>query len=95
MDEGILQIENSASLAMAKLVVDMPVAGAVLSCIMHGIDKNNVIIISSHSLETSLDRSRATISRATKKLIDDGWIKRTRVGAEQGFVLTPSIRLKQ
>lgn len=80
---------------LASLTLEAPMASAVLYFLMKSMEEDNTVVAPSQLLEEKFQRSRTTITKATKKLIDDGWVTTTQTALGRTFVVNENLARKQ
>lgn len=66
-------------------------AGVIFLFLAEQADRTNAIVASGKALAAALDMSEATVSRAIKTLIDEGFIERINSGGTNVFILNPEL----
>lgn len=90
-NNDFIQFSRRNGAEWKRLILNHPVAGSIMVYLMNNMRRDNVIIVSSKTLEQELERSRTTISRAVSVLVEQRWVQIIRVGSARAFAVNERV----
>ncbi|HDT6579754.1 TPA: replication/maintenance protein RepL [Bacillus cereus] len=88
---NFIQLYRDNMPAMRELMAKNPFASSVLFFILEHMDNRNTLACSNAVLEEYFDKSRSTIQRATKTLVEGGFVAKFKVGNSSVYTVNPDL----
>lgn len=91
VNSHFVQLTRDESVDIGQLILEDHVAGVLLHLMLKHMGKNNVVVMSSQVMQEATGKSRTTITRAVKKLLDERWVQAIRIGSARGFAVNEKV----
>ena len=90
-NHDFVQFQREGMKQFVGLIRRSPAAAQALIALATLMGRTNVLKVTMQDLQTACGTSRATMSRAVKLLMDEGWLRVTRIGATRAYQVNASI----